>query len=200
VFLMLDGVVPKLQTCMIFTFLETNMTDPNRISTLPHMPGLAWRPLQPTDQAAITALSAACQAADGGQALIAANAYIQAPDADTPPRTTIGAFDPDGNLAACAAVGLEQAPQEQRANILGQVHPNPRGRGIGAFLLSWSIAQARVLLSATPSDRPRVLRLTTEALTPAGSTSGSASHSSSLKMSCGATCAWRCRMRHSRPA
>ena len=143
------------------------MIDASIIPAPPNTPGLAWRPLQPTDQDAITALSAACQAVDGGQALVAAHAYIQAPSADTPPRASIGACDTDGQLAACAAVWLEQTPEHTHANILGQVHPTQRGRGIGTFLLNWSIVQARVLLAATPSDRPRVLRLTTESLSPA---------------------------------
>jgi mycothiol synthase len=141
--------------------------DPSIVPAPPHTPRLTWRSLQAADQDAITALSAACQAADGGQALIAAHAYIQAPGADTPPRATIGAFDTAGQLFACAAVWLEQTPERAQANIIGQVHPRQRGRGIGAFLLSWSIAQTQALLAATPSDRPRALRLTTESLTPA---------------------------------
>ena len=137
------------------------MTDHNQIPTPPHLPGISWRALQATDQGAITALSAACQAADGGQALIADGLYLREEGAGA----TIGAFEVSGRLIACAAVWPEQTPQEQRTNILGQVHPDQRGRGLGAFLLSWSTAQA--LLSARLSDRPRVLRLTTEALTPA---------------------------------
>jgi ribosomal protein S18 acetylase RimI-like enzyme len=137
------------------------------VPAAPPLPGLAWRPLQPTDQDAITALAAACQAADGGQALIAANAYVQAPDGDTAPRATIGAFDSDRQLAACAAVWLDQTPDRAHVNIIGQVQLTQRGRGLGTFLLGWSVAQARVLLADTPSDRPRLLRLTTESLTPA---------------------------------
>jgi mycothiol synthase len=135
----------------------------NNIPTPPRLPGISWRTLQPNDQDAIMALSAACQTADGGQALIAADLYFRAGSAGT----TIGAFDASDRLIACPAVWPEQTPQEQRANILGQVHPDQRGRSLGAFLLSWSIAQAQALLSAMPEDRPRVLRLTTEALTPA---------------------------------
>lgn len=146
---------------------EANVIDSAIIPAPPNNLGLSWRPLQPTDQDAITALSAACQAADGGQALVAAHAFIQAPDTDTSPRATSGAFDTDGQLAACAAVWLEQAPDHAQANMLGQVHPTQRGHGIGTFLLNWSIAQARVLLAATPSDHSRMLRLTTESLTPA---------------------------------
>jgi ribosomal protein S18 acetylase RimI-like enzyme len=144
------------------------MTDVNLIP--PPLPGLTWRTLQATDQDAITALLAACQAADGGQALIAADLYLRAEGAGA----TIGGFDARGDLIACAAVWPEQTPDDQRANILGQVHPEHRGRGIGSFLMNWSIAQAQAQLSATPNDRPplpasgfRVLRLTTEALTPA---------------------------------
>ncbi|MEO7913025.1 MAG: GNAT family N-acetyltransferase [Roseiflexaceae bacterium] len=143
------------------------MIDSSIIPAAPPISGLSWRPLQTNDQDTITAMSAACQAADGGQALIAAHAYIQARGADISPRASIGAFDAGGQLMACAAVWLEQTPDHAQANILGQVHPPQRGRGIGTFLLNWSIAQARVLLSATPSDRPRILRLTNESLTPA---------------------------------
>ena len=137
------------------------MTEQHTIPTLPHLPGISWRALQPDDQNAITALSAACQAADGGQALIAANLYLREQGA------TIGAFDTHGRLIACAAVWPEQTQPEQRANILGQVYPDQRRRGIGTFLMRWSIAQAHALLPAALGDRPRVLRLTTEALTPA---------------------------------
>jgi mycothiol synthase len=139
------------------------MNDPNRIPTPPSIAGISWRMLHPADQDAITALSAACQAADGGQASIAAGLYLREEGAGT----TIGAFEASGRLIACAAVWPEPTPQELRANILGQVYPDQRRRGVGTFLLNWSIAQARAQLTATQDDRPRVLRLTTEALTPA---------------------------------
>jgi mycothiol synthase len=136
------------------------MTEPHTIPTPPQRPGLEWRPLQPSDQGAITALSTACQAADGGQAMIAVERYLHEQ------ATTIGAFDSAGGLSACAAVWPEQTDSEGRANIIGQVHPQQRERGIGAFLMAWSIAQAQNVLRALSSDQPRVLRLTTEALTP----------------------------------
>src|SRR4051794_26794828 len=102
------------------------MTEQHNIPTPPHLPGLAWRPLQPTDQDAIMTLLAACQAADGGQALLAANAYIREGVAGT----TTGAFDRAGRLVACAAVRYEQTEQEACANIVGQVHPDQREHGI----------------------------------------------------------------------
>jgi mycothiol synthase len=143
------------------------MIDSTLAPAPPNDLGLTWRPLQPSDQDAITALSAACQAADGGQALIAANDYIQAPNADTSPRATIGVFDTDHQVAACAAVWLEQTPDLAQANLLGQVHPMQRRRGIGSFLLHWSIAQARVLQAAKSNNQLGVVRLRTESLTPA---------------------------------
>jgi mycothiol synthase len=143
------------------------MIHSSTIPALPQLPNLTWRALQPTDQQAITALATACQSADGGQALIAASDYLEAPGVVPAPRATIGAFDPAGRLAACAAVWLEQNPDQEQAHILGQVHPNQRGRGIGAFLLGWSIAQAHELGAADPGGQPRLLRLRTEALTPA---------------------------------
>jgi mycothiol synthase len=127
---------------------------------------LSWRALQSADQDAVTALSAACQAADGGQALIAADAYIRQASVSA----TTGAFDARGGLIACATVWLEQTPEELRANILGQVHPDARGRGLGTELLRWSVDQARALPVDTPAGQPRLLRLTTEALTPAAET------------------------------
>src|SRR5262245_13672135 len=124
------------------------MTDHDHIPTPPDLPGISWGLLQPGDQNMITALAAACQAADGGQALIAADLYLRADGAGA----RLGAFEASGRLIACAAVRPERTPQEQRANILGQVHPDQRGRGIGTFLLSWSIAQAHALLAAIPGD------------------------------------------------
>ena len=79
------------------------MTEHNNIPTPPQLPGISWRTLQPADQNAITALSAACQAADGGQALIAADLYLRQEGA----LTTIGAFEVGGRLIACAAVWPE---------------------------------------------------------------------------------------------
>src|SRR4051812_9818884 len=63
---------------------ELPMTDSSHIPPLPPaIAGLAWRPLQPIDQDAITARSAACQSADGGQALIAADRYLHEGSAGT---------------------------------------------------------------------------------------------------------------------
>lgn len=141
------------------------MTDRDVAPAPPATPGLSWRPLGLADAQAITALAAACLAADGGLPLAATDAYIRERYLQAPPETTIGAFAADGRLAACTAVQPAHTPHEYRASIAGQVHPAHRRCGLGTFLLGWSVAQARRLLAPDPTDRPHVLALTTESLT-----------------------------------
>ncbi|MBU0496021.1 MAG: GNAT family N-acetyltransferase [Chloroflexi bacterium] len=141
------------------------MDSPDETPTLPTVPGLTWRSLQPADIGAITTLATTCLAADGGLPLGATDAYVQEHYLPTQPGSSIGAFQMDGRLVACAAVQTTPAPEEYRAIIVGQVHPASRGQGLGTFLLRWSSAQAGRLLAACPPDRPHLLRLTTESLT-----------------------------------
>ncbi len=140
----------------------------HEIPTPPTVPGLAWRSLKPTDVAAIAALATACLAADGGLSLGATEAYVREHYLRAQPGASIGAFERNGPLVACAAAQPTHTPEEYRATIVGQVHPAYRRRGMGTFLLRWSIAQAGRLLAACPLDRPHVLQLTTESLTEAG--------------------------------
>lgn len=128
---------------------------------------LAWRPLVPADLAAITTLTSACLAADGGLPLAAGPDFIQGRYLSAPAHAAIGAFDPDGLLVACAAAQLAEAPEQYHGLIVGQVHPAYRRRGLGTFLLGWSIAQARLLLKACRAERPHVLCIATESLTEA---------------------------------
>jgi mycothiol synthase len=128
---------------------------------------IAWRPLQPADLAAITALTSACLAVDGGLPLAASAGFIEGRYLSAPAHATIGAFDRSGRLIACAAAQLAEAPEEYRGLIVGQVHPAYRRRGLGTFLMRWSIAQARTLLAACPAERSHVLCIATEALTEA---------------------------------
>lgn len=142
-----------------------HMTNVDSEQPPPPTPGLSWRPLDSADLTAITALSATCLAADGGLPLAATDAFVQPRYLPAAPGTTIGAFDAGGRLVAAAAVQRADTAQEYRANIVGQVHPDYRRRGLGSFLLRWSVAQARALLAPCPDDRPRVLALTSESLT-----------------------------------
>ena len=143
------------------------MDSVDEIPTPPTVPELAWRSLEPADVAAIGALVTACLAADGGLPPLGA-ADVQEQYLPAPPGASIGALQVDGPLAACAAVRPTHTPEEYRATIVGQVHPTYRRRGLGTFLLRWSIAEAGRLLAACPADRPRVLQIATESLTEAG--------------------------------
>jgi len=140
------------------------MASPDEIPAPPNISGLSWRSLQAADAAAIAALASRCLAADGGHPFGAEKAYIK--KHYLPARST-GAFEVDGRLTACAAVRPAHTPEQYRASIVGLVHPDYRRRGIGAYLLGWSIAEAGTLLASSPPDRPHVLQITTESLTDA---------------------------------
>lgn len=140
------------------------MASPDEIPAPPNIPGLTWRSLQAADAAAIAALASQCLAADGGHPFGAEKAYIQERYLSA---RSIGAFEIDGRLAACAAVRPTHTSDAYRASIVGLVHPDYRRRGIGTYLLGWSIAEAGRLLASSPPDRPHVLQITTESLTDA---------------------------------
>lgn len=141
------------------------MDTPNENPVPPTAPGLSWRSLQPIDVQAIVALANVCLAADGGLLLGATDAYIREHYLSSQSGSSIGAFEMDGGLVACAAIQPTHTADEYRTTIVGQVHPDHRRRGFGTFLLKWSIAEASRLLAACPPDRPHVLQLTTEMLT-----------------------------------
>lgn len=123
---------------------------------------LAWRPLQAGDQAAVRRLTAAVIEADGGLPLAMTDEFLQGRYFSAP--STLGAWDHAGGLLACAAVQIATAPHEQRALIVGQVHPAVRRRGLGTFLIDWSVTQARALLAAKPSDQAHLLCIASESL------------------------------------
>lgn len=102
---------------------------------------------------------------DGGHLWGATDAYIREHYLPAQSGSSIGAFEMDGRLIACAALRPTHTATEYRTTIVGQVHPAYRRRGFGTFLLRWSIAEASRLLAACPSDRAHVLQLTTEMLT-----------------------------------
>ncbi len=127
-------------------------------------PWLSWRSLQPADVSEIAQLAKARLEVDGGLPLGASDAYIQEHYLPALPGVSIGAFEIDGRLVACASVEQAHTPDDYRATIVGQVHPSHRKRGIGTSLLEWSIARAKKLLSTSPADRPHVMLLATESL------------------------------------
>jgi hypothetical protein len=130
----------------------------------PLQAGLIRRALTRDDLAALVDLATECHLADGGLAFMnepdnLASRYF--PDA---PGASIGAFAASEQLVACAMVHLARQSDTERAIIVGQVRPKLRNRGIGAFLMRWSQAEAQTLFTATPLDK-RLLQVATESLT-----------------------------------
>src|SRR5690606_1305820 len=123
----------------------------------PSSAGLAWRPLDRGDVAALTALVQATQEADGLEfRLSAAEAaeYFDSPSLD-PERDTIVGVDDDGGLVAWAIVVTFSGDETiVRAVIDGGVHPRWRGRGVGTALVAWGTGRARQLLAASGKDVP----------------------------------------------
>jgi mycothiol synthase len=130
----------------------------------PVLAGLSWRPVSRADLAAVVELARLCLLADGGLPFlfepdVLLDRYF--PDA---PGAGTGAFAPDGRLAACATVHLSNDTSPRRALIVGQVRPDLRDQGVGAYLMRWSQAQAQSLLGGV-AERPWVLQVSTESLT-----------------------------------
>jgi mycothiol synthase len=130
----------------------------------PNLPGLSWRPISRNDLAAVVELARLCLLADGGLPFLFEPDVLLSryfPDA---PGTGTGAFAPDGRLLACATVHLSPDSGPQRAMIVGQVRPDQRNQGFGAYLMRWSQVQARSLLAGA-AENPWVLQVSTESLT-----------------------------------
>jgi len=140
------------------------MNPPDETKIIPTVPGLSWRSLQPNDVGAITELATMCLEVDGGLPLGASDTYIQEHYLPALPGSSIGAFEVNGHLVACAAVQPTNTPDDYRITIVGQVHPTYRKRGIGTSLLEWSMVEAGKLLSISPPDRPHVILVATESL------------------------------------
>jgi len=141
-----------------------NMDSPDENKIMPTALGLSWRSFEPADVTAIAALAAACLETDGGLPLGASDTYIQEHYLPALPGTSIGVFEANAQLVACATVQPTSTPDDYRATIVGQVYPIYRNRGIGTSLLEWSMAEASRLLSTSPPDRPHVILVATESL------------------------------------
>lgn len=134
----------------------------SELPAAPELEGYTWRPLRRSDAAAMRGLYLACDEAGGGsdaRSVLLYEADFDSPET-TPATDTLAAVDARGKIAALAWVAVSQAIKHQdRARIEGVVHPDYRGRGLGAFLLTWMEARARQIFAALPGDRERVLRI-----------------------------------------
>jgi mycothiol synthase len=130
----------------------------------PSLAGLVWRPITHDDLATLVQIAVDCQAADGGLAFLNQPSDLLSrcfPDA---PGAAIGAFAAEAQLVAYGAVHLLRKSDTERAEIVGQVRPEQRNRGLGTYLMRWSQAHAQALFAAAAGDR-RLLQIATESLT-----------------------------------
>ena len=130
----------------------------------PHFENLEWRHIHPNDLDAVVVLAQDGFQVDGGLGFLFEPDVIQGRYFPDEAATGIGAFTPDGNLAACTAVSLVGDPGSQRARIVGQVRPDLRSKGIGTYLMRWSQARAQDLLTGVCAASG-VLQVATESLT-----------------------------------
>jgi mycothiol synthase len=108
---------------------------------------LTWRSLCTADRPSLSALAQACLDADGGLPFLADGGFLDMLyPADA---VTLAATSPDGTLVAAAAVRAGVAPSG-----IGMIHPRVRGRGAGAHLLDWQLAQAPGLTVRSESLTP----------------------------------------------
>ncbi len=135
-------------------------------STIPAPPGLAglvWRSITRDDLAALVDLASTCFLVDSGLHFMLEPENltdIYFPDA---PGTAVGAFAPDQRLVACTTVHLGGSGT-QRAIIVGQVRPDLRNKGVGAYLMRWSQEKGQTLLAEVTADQ-WLLQVRTESLT-----------------------------------
>jgi ribosomal protein S18 acetylase RimI-like enzyme len=126
------------------------------------LPNLTWRALTSDDLPALLTLGQACFLADGGLHFMVEAEEMTNRFLPSDPSASLGAFSPDGSLAACASVRLVKAADVQRILIEGYVLPALRRQGLGTRLMDWSETQAPSLFTV---DSPtRQLRVNTESL------------------------------------
>ncbi len=132
--------------------------------TPPTVADLTWQPITPDNLAALAELATECHLADGGLNFMLEPDNLKDHYFRGGPGATIGVFTAERHLIACTTVHVVGDSSKQQAIIAGQVRPDYRCRGIGSYLMHWSQAQARELLTASPIDK-QLLQIATESLT-----------------------------------
>lgn len=126
---------------------------------------LNWRAITLDDLPALVKLADECDALDGGLDFVNEPQSLKERVFPTPHlAASLGAFSPDGQLAAVTTINLTGDEKEMRAVIIGQVKPAYRRQGLGKHLMQWSETQAQILFSAHRSAK-QILRIATESLT-----------------------------------
>ena len=141
----------------------TSSPDTLTLDTLPTPPvwlEYTWRPLRPEDVPALFNMLLAIGQADDRLIIdTAADMATQFDDPWSDPATcSLGAFTPEGQMAALARTFMNPNPEtEARCYLDVDAHPAHRGHGLEDFLLGWAEAHGRKRLSAMPAHWPRRL-------------------------------------------
>lgn len=124
---------------------------------LPDDLGLTWRPLRPEDAPALFALIAAIEDTDKPPyrtSAIEVDEIVEGDWKDLAADTIVG-VDASGELRAYGTVEVRPGDVSTiRAFVVGGVHPQARGVGIGTALVAWMTARARAKLAARTDDGP----------------------------------------------
>ena len=124
---------------------------------LPDDLGLVWRPLDAQDTGALFTLIAAIEAADRPPyrtSAIEVEEMVEGDWKDLAADTIVG-VDASGELRAYATVEVRPGDVSTiRAFVVGGVHPQVRGVGIGTALVAWMTARARAKLAARTDRCP----------------------------------------------
>ena len=128
-----------------------------------HIADLSWQKLGVEDLEALTSLARSCYQADGGLSFLFEPDILRNWYFPEVPGTAIGAFAPDGRLIACESIYVLESDGGRKAKTFGLVRPDQRNKGIGSYLLQWSLEQGHSLLAG--DDYQNVLQIQTESLT-----------------------------------
>ncbi|KAA2258585.1 GNAT family N-acetyltransferase [Solihabitans fulvus] len=122
---------------------------------------ISWRPLTEADVPAMALLVTDADAVDrtGERAGESELTRLLTGSAVSAADSTLAAVA-DGRLVAFAAIPIRQQTGEvHRVRIVGQVHPDWRGRGIGRELLRWQVDRAKHLAFAAHPELPLELHV-----------------------------------------
>ena len=122
---------------------------------------LDYRPLRDADYDALAELLNAASLADGRAIHQVAEEIRE--DFESHPvvlrEHTLAAWESGRLIGVVYAYYMPSTVREERCYVVGTVHPDHRGAGIGRRLLEWGLARGAELLQSSGNDLPKYLRV-----------------------------------------